>query len=377
VVMRSGSIPGEGDASIGGGGSSARAIEGGAAGWKTATLRWTGAPPAESSTEARTPPVATGWRNLLRSRALRWVVTLALLAYAISRLSADQIAEIVSWNSVALLLASSAVVLMVVGLNTVRWLLVARICQVQMPWRRSFQWTMIGHFFNQIFPSSIGGDVVRGILAGRGIDDMGGAFSSIALERIVGIVALLTLIAIGQPLLIARLHDRSLSHVALAAILLSLCTLASAFVLVKFVGSWRSGRLQAAAHRFAGDASRLIASPLLTALALLVSFVMHGTNLVLTAVVANQLGADISLLDVLLVVPTIILIASLPISIGGWGVREAALAVGFSGLGQPASVAVATSLIIGLANLVSALPGAAAWSWLPPAERASHGPQRS
>jgi uncharacterized membrane protein YbhN (UPF0104 family) len=377
VVMRSGSIPGEGDASIGEDGSSARAIKGGAAGWNTATLHWTGAPPAESSAEAQTPPVVTGWRNLLRSRALRWSVTLALLAYAISRLSADQVAGIASWNSVARLLAASAVVLMVVGLNTVRWLLVARICQVQMPWRRSFQWTMIGHFFNQIFPSSIGGDVVRGILAGRGIDDMGGAFSSIALERIVGVVALLTLIAIGQPLLIARLHDRSLSHVALAAILLSLGTLVAAFVLVKFIGNRRSGRLQAAAHRFAGDASRLAASPLLTALALLVSFVMHGSNLALTAVVANQLGADVSLLDVLLVVPTIILIASLPISIGGWGVREVALAVGFSALGQPASVAVATSLIIGLANLVSALPGAVAWNWLPPAERASHGPRRS
>ena len=326
-----------------------------------------------SSTEAQTPPVRTGWKNLLRSRALRWGVTLALLAYALSRLSADQIAEIASWRSVVLLLASSVVLLIVVGLNTVRWLLVARICRVQIPWQRSFQWTMIGHFFNQIFPSSVGGDVVRGILAGRGINDMGGAFSSIALERIVGLVALLALIAIGQPLLIARLHDRSLSHLALAAILLSLCALVAAFVLATFVGNWRSGRLQAAAHRFAGDASRLIASPLLTALALLVSFVMHGSNLVLTAVVANQLGADVSLLDVLLVVPTIILIASLPISIGGWGVREAALAVGFSGLGQPASVAVATSLIIGLANLVSALPGAAAWNWLPPAERRSHG----
>jgi glycosyltransferase 2 family protein len=308
---------------------------------------------------------------------LRWGVTLALLAYALSRLSADQIAEIASWHSAVLLLASSVVLLIVVGLNTVRWLLVARICRVQMPSWRSFQWTMIGHFFNQIFPSSVGGDVVRGILAGRGINDMGGAFSSIALERIVGLVALLALIAIGQPLLIARLHDRSLSHLALAAILLSLCALVAAFVLATFVGNWRSGRLQAAAHRFAGDASRLIASPLLTALALLVSFVMHGSNLVLTAVVANQLGADVSLLDVLLVVPTIILIASLPISIGGWGVREAALAVGFSGLGQPASVAVATSLIIGLANLVSALPGAAAWNWLPPPSAEATGPRWS
>jgi uncharacterized protein (TIRG00374 family) len=202
-----------------------------------------------SSTEAQTPPVRTGWKNLLRSRALRWGVTLALLAYALSRLSADQIAEIASWRSVVLLLASSGVLLIVVGLNTVRWLLVARICRVQMPSWRSFQWTMIGHFFNQIFPSSVGGDVVRGILAGRGINDMGGAFSSIALERIVGLVALLALIAIGQPLLIARLHDRSLSHLALAAILLSLCALVAAFVLATFVGNWRSGRLRSTTGR--------------------------------------------------------------------------------------------------------------------------------
>jgi uncharacterized protein (TIRG00374 family) len=296
-----------------------------------------------------------------------------LLAYAISQLSADQIGEIASWKALVLLLASSAVLIVVVALNALRWLLVARICELQIPWGPSFQWTMIGHFFNQIFPSSVGGDVIRGVLAGRGIDDMGGAFSSIALERIVGLIALLALIAVGQPLLIARLHDQSLSNLALVVILMSLCALAAAFVLAKLIGDRRSGRLQAAAHRFAGDARRLMSSPLLTGLALLVSFLMHGSNLALTAAVANQLGADISLLDVLLVVPTIILIASLPISIGGWGVREAALAVGFSGLGQPVSVAVATSLIIGLANLVSALPGVAAWNWLPAAERDGHG----
>jgi glycosyltransferase 2 family protein len=352
-------MSGDGDAFVGGAGRSLHAIEDGAAAV------------AESGSRAPTSPVLAGVRRFLRSRALRWGVTLVLLAYAISQLGADQIAQIAIWNSVALLLVSSVVLLIVVGLNTVRWLVVARICQIQMSWWRSFQWTMIGHFFNQIFLSSVGGDVVRGVLAGRGIDDMGGAFSSIALERIVGFIALLALIAVGQPLLIARLHDGSLSHVALAMVLVSLCALAAAFFFVKFVGDRRAGRLQAAAHRFASDTRRLIASPLLTGVALLVSLVMHGSNLVLIAAVANQLGADISLLDVFLVVPTIILIASLPISIGGWGVREAALAVGFSALGQPASVAVTTSLIIGLANLVSALPGAIGWNWLPPANRAA------
>jgi uncharacterized protein (TIRG00374 family) len=342
-----------------------------------ATIHWMGLIPAESGSRAQTAAVRTNLRNFLRSRALRWGVTLALLACAVSQLSADQIAEFASWNSAALLLASSLVLLMVVALNAARWLLVARICRVQMPWWQSFQWTMVGHFFNQIFPSSVGGDVVRGVLAGRGIDDMGGAFSSIALERVVGFIALLTLIAVGQPLLIARLHDQSISNLALAVVLVSLCALAAAFVLAKLVGDRRSGRLQAAAHRLASDTGRLMASPMMTALALLISFAMHGSNLVLTAAVANHLGADLSLLDVLLVVPTIILIASLPISIGGWGVREAALAIGFSGLGQPVSVAVATSLIIGLANLVSALPGAAAWSWLPPAERSGHATART
>ena len=241
VVLGSGSIAGEGEAFIDGASSSARAIEGGVAGSSTATAHWTDAAPPERGSRAQTPAVRTGLRSFLRSGALRWGVTLALLAYAISQLSADQIAEIAGWNSVALLLVSSVVVLAVVGLNTVRWLLVARICRVQMPWRRSFQWTMIGHFFNQIFPSSVGGDVVRGALAGRGIDDMGGAFSSIALERIVGFVALLALIAVGQPLLIARLHDQSLSYLALAAVLLGLCALAAAFVLSRFVGNRAPG----------------------------------------------------------------------------------------------------------------------------------------
>jgi uncharacterized protein (TIRG00374 family) len=296
-------------------------------------------------------------------------VTLVLLAYAISRLQTDQIIAMCNWSTLLLVFAASAVLVMVVALNAIRWLVVARICELQISWRPSFQWTMIGHFFNQIFPSSVGGDVVRGVLAGRGTGDMEGSFSSIALERIVGFAALLALIAIGQPLLIARLNDASLSHLALVIVLVGLCALIAPFILAKVLGQYVSGRLQSAVDRFSVDTRRLIDSPVLTCWAFLVALVMHGSNLLLTAVIANQLGASVSLLDVLLVVPTIVLIASLPVSIGGWGVREAALAVGFSGLGQPESVAVATSLLIGLANFVSALPGAVAWGWLSSADR--------
>src|SRR4051812_26836318 len=73
VVTSSGSIPGEGDAFIGGAGFPIRAIEEGAAVLRPATVHWTG----ENRCRALTSAVRTGLRNVLRSRALRWGVTLA------------------------------------------------------------------------------------------------------------------------------------------------------------------------------------------------------------------------------------------------------------------------------------------------------------
>jgi uncharacterized protein (TIRG00374 family) len=310
-----------------------------------------------------------GLGSFFSSQVVRWSITLVLVAFALVQLKSDQVREIVNWNGLALLLAASAVLLVVIGLNAVRWVIIARACELGIPWGRSFQWTMVGHFFNQIFPSSIGGDVVRGVLAGRGTGDIGGAVTSIALDRLAGFMALLALIAVGQPLLLARFNDTSLSRLGLTIVLLGLCAVIAPFILAKVFGHYLPERLRDAVRRFSSDARRLIASPLPACAALLIALVMHGSNLLLTAAIANQLGATMSLLDVLLVVPTVVLVASLPISIGGWGVREAALAVGFTALGQPASVAVATSLIIGIANVVSGLPGAGAWGLLPPAER--------
>lgn len=100
-----------------------------------------------------------------------------------------------------------------------------------------------------------------------------------------------------------------------------------------------------------------------------ISIVMHLINSLIAIFVSRKLGADVNIVDIMLIMPSVMLVSSLPISIGGWGVREAGLALGFSMLGQPVAVAVATSIIIGLANLVSGLPGALAWALTPRAVR--------
>ena len=191
-----------------------------------------------------------GLGTFFNSQIVRWGVTLALVAYAFGQLKSDEIRELANWNGFALLFAASAVLVVVVGLNAVRWVVIARTCELRLPWRRSLQWTMIGHFFNQIFPSSIGGDVVRGVLAGRGSGDIGGTVTSIALDRLAGLVALLALIAVGQPLLLARFNDASLSRLALAVVLVGLGAVIAPFVLARLFGRHLPGHLREAVLRF-------------------------------------------------------------------------------------------------------------------------------
>jgi glycosyltransferase 2 family protein len=303
---------------------------------------------------------------------VRWGVTAALLTFALSKLHADQIVGVANARGFALLLVASIGLLIALALNTVRWLLVARGITLGMPWFRAFQWVLIGHFFNQVFPSSVGGDVVRSLVAGRGTGDLPSSIVSIALDRLVGLFALLALIAAGQ-FLIVRFDDPRLNEVALAAMGLGLCAIIALFALDRIFGRHFPVRIQRAAQRLSRDAHELIARPALSIPALCVSFAMQGINLGLIAFIANQLGANVTFSDALLVIPTVLLVASLPISLGGWGIRETGLAFGFTVIGQSSSIAVATSIIIGLANLISALPGVGVWSLLPPADRPVNG----
>jgi uncharacterized membrane protein YbhN (UPF0104 family) len=58
----------------------------------------------------------------------------------------------------------------------------------------------------------------------------------------------------------------------------------------------------------------------------------------------------------IVMLPTMLMVM-LPISIGGWGVRESLLIFGFGFFGVPAETALTISILWGLALLVSLLPG--------------------
>ncbi|MGO8920853.1 MAG: lysylphosphatidylglycerol synthase domain-containing protein [Stellaceae bacterium] len=81
----------------------------------------------------------------------------------------------------------------------------------------------------------------------------------------------------------------------------------------------------------------------------------------MAALLAQALKLPIAWLQCFLVVPVALLMTALPVSIAGWGVREAAFVVGFGFVGLPASDALALSLLLGLVQTLVRLPGGLVW----------------
>jgi uncharacterized membrane protein YbhN (UPF0104 family) len=94
-------------------------------------------------------------------------------------------------------------------------------------------------------------------------------------------------------------------------------------------------------------------------------FVLAATTHLLNVLVFWMLGQSLGLIITLdqwfVVAPTVLLISMLPISIGGWGVREGAMVVALHGLGIPSEKALLSSILFGLCTVTATLPGAIFW----------------
>jgi hypothetical protein len=75
-------------------------------------------------------------------------------------------------------------------------------------------------------------------------------------------------------------------------------------------------------------------------------------------VTAAAYGVDASLATWVSIIPVALIACAVPLSINGWGVREAVIVALAAGQGIPEADALAVSLTLGVLNLAACLPGA-------------------
>ncbi|MDR3440627.1 lysylphosphatidylglycerol synthase transmembrane domain-containing protein [Telmatospirillum sp.] len=242
-----------------------------------------------------------------------------------------------------------------------RWRLVLRALGADLPFRQACEIFCIGNFFGQVLPGAVGGDAVRMWKTHRAGLALSTSVNSVALERVATVFGLVLLVAVSQPLLLDRLAGGfpvwvfpGLTAAGVAGILfLSL--------LDRVPRSFHHLRLIRGFAQLAGD-SRLLFFRASKALPILLVVVVGHINLALVVYALTiGLNIDVSMLDCVVLVPPVILVATLPISMAGWGPREMAMITAFGFIGVTKEHATALSVLFGAVSVLIALPGGVFW----------------
>lgn len=294
---------------------------------------------------------------------IKVVITFALLAWVLNAVDiAPALARFaqITWIWVLAATAAMAAQLIVSG---IRWYYVCYLLDARMSMGEAVKLMLIGHFFSQTLPSSIGGDAVRIWLTSRSGTAIGKAISSVFCDRILGLALLLVLIACTIPFYPARAAQPELETTlpTILGILLSGLVLGVMFgpaVLWPF----RVFRVGKVGHQLALDLRRIFFGSRMSAGLAALGLSVHIGVVVSAFALARALGVSIGFLDCVAVIPPVMLAAVLPISIAGWGVREGAMVVSLSWLNVPTDAALAISISFGLLQLFLAVPGGAIWA---------------
>ena len=254
------------------------------------------------------------------------------------------------------------VALSMAPLHTLRWMAVLRTAgDTRLGFPAALQIVLIGHFFNQTLPSSVGGDAVRAWCAWRAGVRFATAAGTVIVDRGLTLVALLLLAACGLPWLFERIAD-PVPRWALSSVVFAGLAGFTAFIalvdLPRFLTRWRVVRavlaVAALARRATFDPRAAITVIGLSA----VSFIGFAY---IVSRLAAAMQLPVTFADCVLLVPPVILVTIVPVSIAGWGVREGAMVVAFGFIGVPPSAAFAVSVLFGLTLAVASLPGSVLW----------------
>jgi uncharacterized membrane protein YbhN (UPF0104 family) len=287
------------------------------------------------------------WRRLFEFAATA-AVGAALLALTLHFVDIAQVREGLRKIGYAAAVLAGLLALAQVVLCAVRWSLITRLTPQPLRLRDAMLGYCEAAFVNAFLPTLIVSDGARIMRAINGGTAPTYAFVGVATDRLVALCALAIASASGLFFLPAAIDKPYL----LAAIVGPLPAFVVGLLVLDRLGGWfgRYARfwfvrpfLELAAHM-----KRLWRSPATAALVLAISLVGQAFCTGAFLVLARQLDIDVGFWAMFAISAPILVYAAVPISVGGWGVREAVSAALFGLIGVTPASAVALSIAFGL-----------------------------
>ncbi len=249
-------------------------------------------------------------------------------------------------------------------LSAIKWSALGASVGLERPLRDYVRFYFIGMFLNVFGLGTIGGDVARGLYLGDGRRPAL-ALDSVVFDRVSGLAILM---ALGAIALLAFPQYR-------LPWLLSAACIALGFALV--VGWWICPRLvgwlpvdNRVRRRVQDDLAPFWNDSRLLARVSLLALVFHFSQVAVQYLLARAAGASLPFSYCLIMHPVLSVMLALPISLGGFGVREGGYLyfLGLVGVGAPVAVTMGLLwwLMTALGGVVGAAVFVASGAALPP-----------
>ncbi len=296
------------------------------------------------------------WRYLIKlaiSGLLVWLLVR-------NRDLGELLREILAVEPLALAVATACLFVMLLP-QALRWSIVLRAMSHPTGWRTTLPITMVGLFFSQTLPSSIGGDGMRMWELRRSGLPLSAAISSVIVDRAAGLLGICVLVTATMPVLFNLIPDPAVKS---GVALLVITGYSGTVVALLFDALPERLRRLPVLRQFSSLSASLRAvmlspSPAIGAVGISVIYQLGLVAVIFT--LARGIHVPVSPAACLVLVPIANLSALLPISIAGWGVREGAFVVGFGLIGIPSTDAIALSVLSGLLSMLVGLSGGVVW----------------
>jgi glycosyltransferase 2 family protein len=290
-------------------------------------------------------------------------VSLLLIWFILSHFDVDSLrSHAQKLNPAVVLLCVGLLFVEMAVLAAIRLRLVLDCLGSQYPLASTSRVALCGFFFEQVAFGFVGGDAMRLWLLHRKGEPLTTSFQALFVDRGIGFGALLFLVLLGLPglmTLVPGLDVRSAITWSYGGILLAI---------VIGLATVRLAPARFREHRVVAGILRVVALSRSEpgrrrklAVVFVCALLTHLANVLVIYLIGRDLDLPIDLVQWFCIIPSVLLFSMIPISAGGWGLREGILILALRNLGISPAEAVVPSLVFGFGVMIAALPGGFIW----------------
>ena len=293
---------------------------------------------------------------------LKGAVSVLLLYLSLRAVHLGSVAARLANVKPAWLVAAAALMLAQISLGAVRWREIVNAGSTRLAFRPALQYNFIGTFFSQVLPSTVGGDAARIWLLARNGGGWAAATYSVLIDRVVGVTMLALIVIACLPWTMEIVHD-PIARGLLLLIGFGAVAAAGIFLTLGLTPARLAARVSLVRHltvasRMAWTLCRSPGSALVLAVT---SLAIQLTTVAMVWCCAQGVAAPVGFEQVLFLLPPVLLIATVPVSIAGWGVRESSMVVAFGYAGLAQSDGLTLSILFGLVSFAVGAIGGVVW----------------